>query len=170
MDLLFVGDSLIEFHSWQAAFPAHRVENRGRAGETVAELLARARRLTARRPAPDWLLLMSGTNDLIREEYDFLPAYEVLLDHLRSAFPSTRIAVNSLLPIRLPWLAPSAVPRMNRELAALAARKEALSIDAYARFLDSGAPLESLLLEDGVHLREAGYRLWAEAIAGHLGL
>lgn len=170
MDLLFVGDSLVEFYDWQAAFPAHRIENRGRAGETVAELLARAPRLTAGRSAPGGLLLMSGTNNLAQEDYAFLPAYEEILDHFRAAFPTTLMAVNSLLPMALPWLAPSAVPRMNEALAALAARKDVLFIDACTPFLSAVEPLAALLMEDGVHLRPAGYRLWAEVIGARFGL
>jgi lysophospholipase L1-like esterase len=170
MDLLFVGDSLIEFNDWQAAFPAHRIENRGRAGETVAELLGRVPRLTAGRSAPEGLLLMSGTNNLAGEDYGFLPAYGEILDHFRASFPATRLAVSSLLPLRLPWLAPSAVPRLNEALAALAARKKALFIDGWTPFFAAGEPLSALLLEDGVHLRPAGYRLWAEVIAARFGL
>jgi lysophospholipase L1-like esterase len=165
MDLLFIGDSLIEFYDWQSAFPAHRIENLGRAGETVEELLARAPQVTASRPAPDGLLVMSGTNNLAGEDYGFLPGYEKVLGHFGAAFPATRIAVNSLLPLRLPWLSSSAVPRLNEGLAALAARKGSLFIDAYSTFLAADRPLDALLFEDGVHLRPAAYRLWAKVIA-----
>lgn len=170
MDLLFVGDSLIEYYDWQAAFPAHRIENCGRAGETVGELLARAPRIMAGRFIPDGLLVMSGTNNLATEDYGFLPVYDKALALFRAAFPATRIAVNSLLPLRLPWLAPSAVLRMNAALAALAARQGAFFLDAHAALLASGEPLSALLLEDGVHLRPTAYRLWAQAVAAGFGL
>ncbi|MDF1614974.1 hypothetical protein [Desulfurivibrio dismutans] len=40
-ELVFAGDSLIEYYDWAARFPQHRVHNQGWSG-AVAELVAEA--------------------------------------------------------------------------------------------------------------------------------
>ena len=168
MELLFLGDSLIEFCDWQTKFPAHRVRNRGIAGETVQGLLARLPEVTAGQ-APDLVLIMSGTNNLAREDYGFPGPYEAVLAGLQTAFPAAILVVNSLLPSRFPWLAEEAIPRLNQALAALAARRGARFLNAYIPF--AAAPPEPALFQaDGVHLSAAGYELWAREMAARLGL
>lgn len=93
MQLLFLGDSLIEFHNWETCFPGHRVINAGRAGETVAGLLANLPRLLRRCPDPERVVIMIGTNNLLREEYGFLPEYAEILDLLGSILPPAQITV-----------------------------------------------------------------------------
>lgn len=168
-NLLFIGDSLIEFFDWQGCFPGCRVENLGRAGETVQELLARAPAVLQRQAAPTWLLIMSGINNVAREDYGFLPAYEELLQQLRAKWPATILTVNSLLPVRLPWVAADLLPQLNNLLRAMAARQEALFLNGYDHFLDQNGLADGrFLMEDGVHLSAAGYARWGALVAGEV--
>lgn len=168
-NLLFIGDSLIEFFDWQLRFPGCRVENLGRSGETVQELLARVPAVLRRQATPTWLLIMSGINNVAREDYGFQPAYEELLQQLRAGWPETILTVNSLLPVRLPWVADNLLPRLNNMLRAMAARQEAVFLDGYDHFLDQhGLADGRFLMEDGVHLSAAGYARWAELVAGEV--
>lgn len=163
-ELVLLGDSLVGFFDWQARFPGHVVVNLGMAGDTVRDLLGRLPQIKRQAARPAWFCLMIGTNDVAMEEYGFLPDYEAIIAWLAESYPAAAIHLTSLLPIKLPWLADSAIPRLNEQLRALAARRGAAYIDACAAFLQA-ASRHALFLEDGVHLSLAGYETWAAAIA-----
>jgi len=160
--LLVIGDSLVEYYDWQARFPDWRVDNYGRSGETVQELLARSRSVIARVADPDLVLVMSGINNVAMEDFGFLPAYGQVLDNFRAGFPKARLVACSLLPVRLAWLAPTALPRMNEGMKKVAEQAGAFFFDLYPAFLGAdGLAERRFLLEDGVHLSGAGYARWA---------
>ena len=165
--LIFLGDSLIEFHDWQTRFPAYQVVNRGRAGETVQELRARIDDLDGCLDNADWFLLMIGTNNLAMEDYGFLPAYREIIATLRQRHPLAPIQLTSLLPLRLPWLAPETIPWLNDRLRQLATEGGAGYVDAYGAFTANG-DIAALFLDDGVHLSNAGYTVWAQSIVPFL--
>ncbi len=165
-NLVFIGDSLIEFFDWQKRFPEHVVANFGSAGETVEGLLYRSVKIVKNLKEPDWLFIMTGTNNLAMDDYAFTPSYTIIVDALISAFPKIQIVITSLLPITLPWLASSAVPRMNAMLMQLAVTKGVHFLDIYSLFLgDHNNPVSHYFLEDGVHLSDQGYAVWSEAVA-----
>lgn len=167
--LLFIGDSLIEFFDWQSRFPTHRIINLGVAGETARELLNRAHEIVKRFPPPDLVLIMIGTNNVLMEDFGFLPAYEEIIDVFSKGFPDAIMVINSLLPIRLPWLTDEAAQRLNSNLLKLAKAKGVQFLNTYQHFLDNKEdPLVEYFLEDGVHLSGEGYETWAKSIGGLL--
>lgn len=164
--LCFIGDSLIEYYDWQARFPGQAVSNLGLAGETAPELLARLSSLAASRCPADAVIIMTGTNDLLRGA-DFLPSYERIIASLQKAWPAAFLLVNGLMPMPLPWLAPHLVAQVNARLEGLALRHKIGYLDGGCHGIDSPAS-PSCFLEDGVHLSQHGYALWAAAIESHL--
>ncbi len=163
--LLFLGDSLIEYCDWQGLFPAHAVRNAGLAGETLEGLLSRLPGLLAPGEKPEKCFLMIGTNNLLGEDYFFLPAYGELLDSLTALAPGAETVCTSLLPMPLPWLAPNAVARINDLLRALASARGAGYLDLHSLFSKGPQPAAACFEADGVHLSREGYALWARAIA-----
>ena len=160
--LLFAGDSLIEFYDWQARLPGHRVFNRGRSGETAQGLYARMDSLLDETDLPDWILIMTGTNNLAMDDLSFLPVYEDIIDAFKSGSPGLEIVVNSLLPVAFPWYARPTIPRLNTLLEQVAQKKQVGFLDIYPLFLDThGEPNSNYFLEDGVHLSEQGYTAWS---------
>ena len=168
MKLLFLGDSLVAFHNWQSRFPDHAPCNCGVAGETVAGLLANLPFHLRRCPTPDRVFIMIGTNNLLREEYGFLPEYAAILDILGSALPPAQITVTSLPPIRAAHLAPSVVPRLNEGLLQLSRQKKAAFLDLCSAFNTQAPDAAPCFAEDGVHFSDLGYTLWAAWIARFL--
>ncbi|MBU0730936.1 MAG: GDSL family lipase [Proteobacteria bacterium] len=167
--LLLAGDSLIEFYDWQVRFADRVVWNYGRAGETVEGLLSRVPAII-NQVRPDFILLMSGTNNIGMDDYAFIPNYRKVIECFSAAFPDADIFINSLMPIRLPWLSKSAVPRVNGLLAKLASEKGVGFLNIYEYFLNqNGSSHQDCFLGDGVHLSEFGYARWAEVLEGRIG-
>jgi lysophospholipase L1-like esterase len=166
---LFIGDSLIEFCDWQAKFPQVVVQNLGMAGETVEGLLARLDTQMDRIVPPDLILIMSGINNVAMEDFAFLPTYEIIIARLKADFPQARIIVNCLLPVQLPWFAEDTVPRVNGFLQQLAGRLSVSYLNIYQRFLDAQQHIDTrCFLEDGVHLSDEGYEVWAQSLRDFL--
>lgn len=111
MKILFLGDSLVAFYHWQARFPAHAVINGGRSGETVACLLANLPLHLRRCPDPERVFIMIGTNNLLREDYGFLPDYAKILDDLSSILPRNRLPLPACRPSGPPISPPPLSPK-----------------------------------------------------------
>jgi lysophospholipase L1-like esterase len=166
---LFVGDSLIAGGEWQEMFPGVAVDSRGKAGETVAELLTRLKSTVADIDPPDLIFIMSGINNVAMEDFMFLGPYEKIIQMLAARFPRARIVVNSLLPVQLPWLSEAVVPKVNTMLQRLAVQMGVTFLDIYCYFIDERGRIKGqCFLSDGVHLSPRGYQAWAGALAAFL--
>jgi lysophospholipase L1-like esterase len=165
LNILFLGHSLIEFFDWEARFPEHNVANLGVAGETVEGLLGRLDRVITRHPSADLIFIMTGTNDIAMEYLDFTIPYGVLIDRLKAAWPDARIHSHSVLPIMIEWIDPGVIVEANRAIRRLASEKGVEYIDLYSRFVDEERmPVREYFLDDGVHLSQRGYEVWAEVL------
>jgi lysophospholipase L1-like esterase len=164
MDILFMGDSLIEYFDWQSRFPEHKVSNHGAAGESVEGLRSRVGRIRDACPEADLIFIMSGINNLAMEDLDFFESYRVILKELSSFYPNARIFINSLLPTAVSFISDDTIRRANSYLNKLAADSGVEYLNIYSRFIDAKGTIREYLLEDGVHLSSHGYKVWAGAI------
>ncbi len=164
-NIVFLGDSLTEFFDWQQRFPDHRIANLGAAGETVEGLLGRLDRIHSRIGSPDIIFLMTGINNIAMEQYDIMGSYREIVSRLASWLSSTKIVVQSLLPVRLDWINNSVIKDINRHLKQIAGEFSSEYLDVYSLFTDpAGHAKREYLLDDGVHLSEKGYQVWAEEV------
>jgi lysophospholipase L1-like esterase len=164
LNIIFIGDSLIEYFDWQQRFPGHQVLNLGLSGETVQGLYARVRRIVSAASAPDVLFIMSGINNLAMDDFKIMDEYERLLKSLKTAFPSSLIVVQSILPVTM-YADNKQIEDINAELKTKAKGLKISFLDVYSVFVDSeGAPKTEYLLEDGVHLSEKGYEAWSNKV------
>ncbi len=168
MKLLFLGDSLVEFHNWQTRLPAHTVVNAGRGGETVADLMANLPRILRRCPDPERVIIMIGTNNLLGDDYGFIPDYKKILDALVGTLPPEHITITSLPPFQATHLAPSAIPRVNQGLLLLSQQKNTAFLDLFATFNTEAHSVAACFTDDGVHLSDLGYAIWAACLARRL--
>jgi|Deesub1362A_J573_1020465.scaffolds.fasta_scaffold01627_8 lysophospholipase L1-like esterase len=165
MELIFIGDSLVEFHNWQASFPGYRVYNYGRAGETVEGLLSRVMNIKQLCLNADMIFIMSGINNIAMGDIGFIDFYRVIVEKLREAYPEAQIYIHSILPTLIDLIPDQLIKNVNRRLEELSKSSGVNYIDLYSRFTDrDGSPIRELFLEDGVHLSEKGYELWTEVI------
>jgi lysophospholipase L1-like esterase len=163
-EFLFLGDSLIEFFNWQQRFPDRLVYNLGIAGETAEGLLSRLPHVIARCKSPSLVMIMTGTNNIVMEDYGFLATYGTIIDLLQKQYAKTTIVMSSLLPFSLSYLG-EAVSRVNKRLKSIACEKNIYYLDLHPLFLDEyEKPVTPFFEADGVHLSKNGYEIWAAAL------
>lgn len=169
MRILLLGHSLIAFGDWGQLLPGHDVVSLGRAGETTAGLLGRLDDAVRTHPRVDAVAVMSGTNDILAGDDSFLHEYRSVARRLRRAYPAATILLHALLPLSPDWVSPETIARVNAGIARIGAEMGVTVLDLADRFTGPGGlPRGDLYDPDGVHLSAAGYRVWAEALAGAL--
>lgn len=164
IQLLMLGDSLVEWGDWSRLLPEVAVINRGIAGEMTEELSVRLMDEIEACPDPDAVLIQSGTNNLLFGYRLFPVMLITMLQRLRLCYPAAPLIVNSLMP--MPIVAPHDLEEVNQELARAAAATE------NCHFLDTVGPFQQHclpithpgFLNDQVHLSTRGYQVWAAAI------
>lgn len=165
MHILFIGHSLIEFFDWQQRFPGHRVVNLGVAGEMVEGLLRRVGGITRAYSTADLIFIMSGLNDVVMEEFNFLNSYGEIISRLKATYPTARIFIHSLLPTAVDFIDDADIWEVNGALQVLARSEGVEYIDLYGNFTHAdGSVIQEYLLADGVHLSERGYEVWSKVI------
>ena len=101
------------------------------------------------------------------DDYAFMGDYRKILEKFQSWCPKAHLAVTSLLPLHLPWLAPDAVSRLNASLHMITDELGADFIDVFSGFRGEEAAGRRLFLEDGVHLSDEGYSVWSKVLQGY---
>ncbi|RJQ45231.1 MAG: GDSL family lipase [Nitrospiraceae bacterium] len=167
MNMLFLGDSLIEYFDWQGRFPQHNIVNLGIAGESVEGLLSRVMRIRERYSDADMIFIMSGINNVAMGDTEFIEFYRIILEKLFAAYPKAKIYIHSLLPTVVDFIPDESIRLVNNSLLELARQSGVEYLDIFTRFLNTkGRPVREYLLDDGVHLSSHGYSVWSKVIEG----
>jgi len=161
-EIIFIGDSLIEWFDWDKRFFSHRVHNLGISGETVEMLLDRLNYVIEKHPRADLVFLMTGINNVAMENTGILTPYKSVVTRLREGYPEAELHLTSLLPTLLPWIADSTITNLNDRISELAGEMGAHYDDIYSLFKEKGA--RDTLSEDGIHISALGYKVWSDAL------
>ena len=177
VDLLFIGDSLVEGWNgagrpvWDDEYAPLRAANFGIPADMTQFVLWRLADGELEGISPKAVVLMIGTNNLKSGPTRMPPhaaaaGAEAVVNLLREELPRARILLLGILP-RQPeydWM-PQAVRETNALLARIADGGSVRFINFSDRYLrPDGAVNPDLYRGDLLHLSEAGYRLWADAI------
>jgi lysophospholipase L1-like esterase len=170
--VVFLGDSLTAGADWGSLFPRIHAINLGVSGHKTGDLLLRLDQVCQRQPGR--IFIMAGINDLgagVRLP-DIVDNYRLIIEHLVRRLPSTRIYVQSVLPVNNNFYPGSIhnrkVRELNRRLEALASRLGLTYLNLFPHFIDEAGQLRSDFTRDGVHLNESGYKAWRVLLAGLL--
>jgi len=163
--VLFLGDSLVADHDWQARMPGYKVVNLGVAGATASDLLASLPDIKQKIQYTDMILIMVGTNDVLDNNFEFINTLKKIFVQLSHDFPCAEILVNSLFPMKLAFMSDYTIPNLNSHIEAFTMQTGCCFLDSYQRFNDSN---QVIFQEDGVHLTKAAYEIWTRALLEHI--
>ena len=170
--LLMLGDSLIEWGDWESLLPDLQVINCGIAGEHTEELSARLASETdavlAQGAEPEYILIMTGTNNLLMGNVHFPAILTSMLPRLTCVCSGSIITLNSIMPMQIQGLPQESIHATNNELRKVAEQSKCCFLDMTTHFTEQCLPVtKPCFLNDGVHLATRGYQVWAQAIQGH---
>ena len=163
--VVFLGDSITEMgEDWNRFFETSGIRNRGIKGDTTYGVLARLEEIITAKP--EQVFLMIGVNDIfsgtISIDETVATTGEIAGSILKTS-PETEVYLQSILPTRDPERN-QVVIEVNRRLRSLADELDVPFVNLHPDFLDEHNMMNPALTTDGVHINEAGYRLWADII------
>ena len=161
---ILVGDSL---SLW---FPKDKLPtgklwlNQGISGDTTEGVSKRLSAFSATKP--DVIYLMVGINDLRKGATDkvILVNSSRIIYNLRRKHPTSKIIVQSILPVRSQKILNSRIRHINAQLAIIAEKQGVNYLNIHNWFTDTDSNLRPELTTDGLHLSLAGYQIWQFAL------
>ncbi len=97
--------------------------------------------------------------------------YKKIVSELSSKFKDAVIVVQSILPVNLHWIDNSVIKALNRRLQDITKEFDAKYLDVFSLFINAHGRMEDgYLLDDGVHLSDVGYDVWAKVVEGFEGI
>lgn len=147
-----------------------RVLNRGFGGSKTGDVLAVFDRIV--RPyAPSVIVYYCGDNDLGTENTDWAGAAEGFVEfdrRARALWPRVKVLYIAIKPSVARWGNWTAMAQANEAVRGYCERTAgATYLDTATPMLqDGGRPDPALFMPDGLHLNEAGYRLWTGVVRG----
>jgi lysophospholipase L1-like esterase len=167
--VLFVGSSSIK--NWAptlaADFPNVPVIGRGFGGSQLADSTLFADRIViAYRPKV--IVLYAGDNDINegRAAAQVIDDFKAFVARVRRDLPHTAIVFITIKPSTSRWKLWPRMRTANEGIAAWAkTQNDVRVVDVASRMLDAhGQPRPELLLDDGLHMRAAGYAIWIDML------
>jgi len=187
-EVVMIGDSITHFwgglprgnvahgpESWQRLFGGAAAMNMGFGWDRTQNVLWRLQQGEFDGLSPKWVVLLIGTNNLTGTENarasspaEIVEGVAAICREIQLRSPKTRIALMAILPR---GAAPAArlrapIQETNRLLAARFAKASGVAyLDIGGQFLAPDGSLPAALMPDGTHPSEAGYGIWADALA-----
>jgi len=174
-NIVMVGSSHIEGFDAARLLPGRRVVNRGigsdRIGLTDRGVLHRLDS-SVFDCSPGFIILENGVNDLGELWRNGTPSvdeidacYRKVVTRIRTRLPDVPLVIVSLFPTRDRFapLTPH-ILEFNQRLARIAQDNGCRFLDAFKPLADDQNLLRKEFSRDGLHLNEAGYRIWARMI------
>ncbi len=177
--IVLVGSSHVEGFDTGKLLPGRRIVNRGiisdRIGLTDRGILHRLD-CSVFDCKPSIVFLENGVNDLGELWRHGTPSidevegcYREVVKRIRDRLPEVPLVIVGLFPTRDNYaeLNPMIVD-LNRRLARIAEEFHCPFMDVHAPYVDADGALKAEYSRDGLHLNEAGYRVWADRIESAL--
>lgn len=177
--VVFIGDSITQ--GWEGKGKAHWAKhfsplgaiNWGYSGDRTEHVIWRMQNGNVQRLNPEAVVLMIGTNNT---GHDHRPAAETalgirkILDDLAWKWPEAKVILTAIFPRGA--TTDDEKRQRNAEINALikpfADGKRVFWQDINSKFLDDKGMLSKEIMPDLLHLNEASYGIWAEAVSAKL--
>ena len=179
VDLLFLGDSITNNWCtsapilWSRYYGRRRAANFGVNGDRIQHLLWRLENGELDHLQPKVVVLLIGTNNVGREtdgswrnsNAEVIAGVKAVVVQIRAKLPASKILLLALFPrgtIDSPER--SRVALINTVIAKLDDGRMVRFLDIGPQFLDADGQLPKTVTPDLLHLTEAGYQIWADAM------
>ena len=168
--ILFIGSSSIRF--WDTLsedMSPLTVINRGFGGAKIPDVIHYAPRIVFPYQ-PKIIVLYCGDNDMsmgrIHSADEVLNNYKKFVGMVNEQLPETRIYYISIKPSLTRWEYWPEMAKANGMIQHFSDGHEMLDfIDITSSMLDAdGKPREDILISDGIHMNDEGYRIWTSII------
>ncbi|MDE6333818.1 MAG: sialate O-acetylesterase [Muribaculaceae bacterium] len=170
-DIVFLGNSLTHGCEWHELLDMPNVLNRGINGDIVEGVGDRISSVVNGHPAK--IFLMIGANDVSHDlsADSIVRAVTKLIDYITEATPSTRLYIQSMLPInnsfgryRLMKGKEQVIRDINAALEPEVRRRGLTWVNLHPAFCDADGNLRAEFTNDGLHLLAPGYLTWRDIV------
>jgi lysophospholipase L1-like esterase len=163
--IVFTGASTIARGDWSSYFGIS-IDNKAVGGIESTELKNNIEGQVASKP--NKIFLSIGTNNILnRHEGVLISDISSIIDKIKTASPTTKIYFMSILPIRDTFSC-TLVEMYNPQIESKCNSRGVTFISIYSLFKTSSGINETYYLTDGIHLTDAGYQVYANAIRSYV--
>ncbi len=181
IDVYFVGDSITRrwgatdypnfLANWKKNFHGWNAANFGWGGDTTNNILWRMQNGEFEGVAPKVIVLQAGTNNLPwtgsappAKVEEVVSTLQSLIALFQQKSPNSKIVVTGLFPrTQNPALGPT-IQAINAQLEKLADGKSIRYLNINSQLADSNGTFLKGMSEDGLHLTEMSYQVWADGL------
>ncbi|QDS98018.1 SGNH/GDSL hydrolase family protein [Adhaeretor mobilis] len=168
--VVFVGSSSIRLWDLPKSFPDLKPPalNRGFGGSQLEDSI-RHLELLVLKHKPRLVFIYAGDNDIAagKDAERVVKDFQTLTSRIHKTLPKARIAFIAIKPSLARLKLADTMVEANGQIAQLCAKREELEfIDVWKPMLgNDGQPRPELFRNDGLHLNDAGYKLWNSLVA-----
>jgi lysophospholipase L1-like esterase len=173
IDVLFLGDSITDGWRgkagksvWDKAFGNLKPANFGIGGDRTEHVLWRIKNGELSGITPKVAVLMIGTNNTGSESADQIAdGVTAIVKTIRDKSPTTKILLLAVFPRGkvIPNVGNTKIISINKTIAKLDDGSNVKFLDIGEKFMKDGQ-IPANIMYDYLHLTEAGYQIWADAI------
>lgn len=170
--ILFIGSSsFTNWHNAQQMFPDYIIVNRGFGGSQLLDIKQYFEQTVYPKKLRQ-IVMYAGDNDIASgaSSAEVFNRFKQVYDLIRKDQPKLPIAYLSIKGCPGRARSIPVVKETNaliREF--LAGQKNAVYVDVFSATMDSeGQPLKNIYVEDGVHMNQRGYDIWAKVLKPYL--
>ncbi len=170
--IVFAGSSSIRMWDLGRWFPDLPAVNRGFGGSVYKDLIAFKERIVIPYK-PATLVIYSGDNDVasgLGADAVFAD-FKAFVEAVHASLSGTKILLIPIKPSVARWSMWPTMQKVNEKMKAFALEREWITyMDMVTPLLgEDGNPRADLLLNDGLHLNDEGYKIWTAIVRSHLG-
>ncbi len=174
-DIVMLGNSLTDNARWNEIFDNPNIKNRGIIGDIIQGIYDRVEFVTKGHPRQ--IFILSGINDVSHHltPDSIARAMDKLITKIETESPETEIILQSWLPINNEFkryknmIGKEMIVLQGNVLFEQVARKHGIKyINLFPALADSTCTLPKHMTNDGLHLNDAGYKIWRDEIAPYI--
>jgi lysophospholipase L1-like esterase len=184
IDVYLLGDSITRrwgatdypqfLQHWYATFRGWNAANFGWGGDKIENILWRVENGEMDGIDPHVIVLMAGTNDvgnvMPRDGVDSAARrigsdFATLVDAVKVRAPRATLVLMGILPREDNPAVMPVIDGINRRIAGLADGSKVRYLDITPQLLDRNGHIREGVMDDGLHLTLAGYRVWGDALS-----